>query len=168
VFRDVGGGVSVNARVNPTGGTRLIGQVAFGSGLGRYLGGLAPDVAFRSDGSVSSIPASSWVGGIEQILSPHISAGGYYSGVRIDDAYFVDLDGRDIGFGFPGASNAVNRTIEQVTGTISYLAVRTGNRGSAQMNFQTSWLRRQPWSTSEGPASASAFLFFAQLRYNLP
>ncbi len=168
VFRDVGGGVSVNARVNPTGGTRLIGQVAFGSGLGRYLGGLAPDVAFRSDGSVSSIPASSWVGGIEQILSPHISAGGYYSGVHIDDAYFADLDGRDIGFGFPGASNAVNRTIDQVTGTISYLAVRTGNRGSAQMNFQTSWLRRQPWSTSEGPASASAFLFFAQLRYNLP
>jgi hypothetical protein len=127
-FREVGGGVSVNARVNPTGSTRLIGQVAFGSGLGRYLGGLAPDVAFRSDGSVTSIPASSWVGGIEQMLSSRTSVGGYYSGVRADGTYFADLNGRNIGFGFPGSSNAANRMIEQVTG--SAITCRNTTRGA--------------------------------------
>jgi len=51
---------------------------------------------------------------------------------------------------------------------VSYQIVRTENRGSAQMNVQTSWLRREPWSAGGGPDSARAFLFFAQLRYNLP
>jgi hypothetical protein len=168
VVRDVGGGVGVNASVSPARGTRLIGQIAFGSGLGRYLGGLAPDVAFRGDGSISSIPTTSFVGGLEQAVSSRVFAAGYYSGVWLDDTHFVDADGDAIGFGFPGSANASNRTITEVTGTVSYLAVRTDNRGSAQVNFQTSWLRRQPWPAGGGPASASAFLFFAQVRYNLP
>ena len=56
VERASGGGFSVNARVNPWRSTRIIGQAAYGPGLGRYLGGLAPDVAFRSDGSDPAHP----------------------------------------------------------------------------------------------------------------
>jgi len=167
-FHEVGGGISVNARVNPTRGTRVIGQLASGAGLGRYVGGLAPDVAFRSDGSIAAVPTMSWVTGVEQTVSSHVSVGGYYSGVRIDDTWFTDTDGRGIGFGFPGASNASNRDIREITGTLSFLAVRTENRGSAQVNAQASWLRREPWWQGDGPPSASAFLFFAQVRYNLP
>ena len=54
-FRQLGGGASLNARVSLSGATALIGQGAVGSGLGRYVGGLVPDVAFRSDGSISPI-----------------------------------------------------------------------------------------------------------------
>ena len=168
MYRAVGGGGSVNASITPNSGTRLIGQFASGSGLGRYLGGLAPDVAFDSNGDISPIPASSWVAGLEQVVSPRISIAGYYSGIRTEDTWVTESDGRNIGFGFPGASNAANKTIDEITATVSYLAVRTDNRGSAQVNFQTSWLQREPWQQGSGPASARAFLFFAQVRYNLP
>ena len=164
----VGGGVSANARWNPASRTRLIGQFAHGPGLGRYVGGLAPDVAFRSDGSIAPIPTTSWVAGIEQVVSARFSGAAYYSGLQIDATTFVDANGQAIGFGHEGASNAVNREIQEVTGTVSYLAVRTENRGSVQVNFQTSWLRREPWWQGGGPDVARAFLFFAQVRYNLP
>ena len=50
-FKAAAGGVSFNVRVNPTRTTKIFGQGAVGSGLGRYIGGLVPDAAFRSDGS---------------------------------------------------------------------------------------------------------------------
>ena len=168
MFRAVGGGASVNATITPQSGTRVIGQFASGSGLGRYLGGLAPDAAFDTTGDINPIPATAWVAGVEQVVSPRISMAGYYSGVRTDETWVAETDLRNIGFGFPGASNAANKTIDEITATVSYLAVRTDNRGSAQVNFQTSWLQREPWQQGSGPASAGAFLFFAQVRYNLP
>ena len=64
----------------------------------------------------------------------------------------MDTDGESIGFGYPDSSNAVNRRIREVTGTVSYLAVQTQNRGSAQVAVQASWLRREPWSAGSGPA----------------
>ncbi|BCS31211.2 hypothetical protein TBR22_A04110 [Luteitalea sp. TBR-22] len=168
VQRASGGGLSVNGRVNPTASTRIIAQAAYGPGLGRYVGGMAPDVAFRSDGSIRPIPVTSWVGGIEQTVSPRISLAGYYSGMQIDDTHFVDADGSPIGFGYPGSSNDVNRRVRELTGTLWYLAVRTENRGSAQVGVQTSWLQREPWFVGSGPASADALLVFVQVRYNLP
>ena len=68
-FKATGGGVSLNVRVNPTKTTKIFGQGAFGSGLGRYIGGLVPDAAFRSDGSISLIDTTSWVAGVEQSLT---------------------------------------------------------------------------------------------------
>jgi hypothetical protein len=167
-FKDTGGGVSVNGRVNPARGTRMLGQFASGSGLGRYAGALAPDTAFREDGSIAPVRTRSWVLGVEQAISPRLAAAGYYSGVNVEDTYFTDADGRFIGYGFPGSSNAANRRIDEATATVSYQVVRTDNRGSAQLNIQTSWLRREPWSAGTGPNAARAFLFFAQVRYNLP
>jgi hypothetical protein len=167
-FREVGGGAGVNAAVSPTRTTRLILQTAFGSGLGRYVGGLVPDLAFRRDGSISLIGTSSWVGGIEQRISSRASVAGYYSGVDTDDTFELDTDGRYIGFGFPGAPRSNNRTIKEWTTTFSYLPARTENRGSVQFALQASWLERTPWSPGNGPDSANAFMFFAQLRYNLP
>ncbi|AMY08959.1 hypothetical protein LuPra_02165 [Luteitalea pratensis] len=168
VERASGGGASVNARVNATASTHLIAQAAYGAGLGRYVGGLVPDVAFRADGSIRAIPVASWVAGIEQVVSRRASVGGYYSGLRTDDTHFLDVEGAPVGFGYPGSSDAVNRSITEITGTVSFLAVRTENRGSAQVGVQTSWLRREPWSVGNGPGSANAFLFFVQMRYNLP
>ena len=167
-FKETGGGLSVNGRVNPARGTRVIGQFASGAGLGRYVGGLAPDVAFRQDGLIAPVRSTSWVLGIEQGLSPRVSAAGYYSGLGIEDTFFADLEGGLIGYGFPGSSNAANRRIREATATMSYQVVRTDNRGSAQVNVQASWLRREPWSAGTGPDDARGFLFFAQVRYNLP
>ena len=164
-----GGGVNVNARVSATAKTRIIGQIAFGSGMGRYIGGLVPDAAFNSDGSIRLIDTTSWVAAVEQTLTPRISLAGYYSGVEAGDKYSTDSDGRFIGFGFPGSSTTNNRNIHEFTLTGSYQIVRTPDRGSAQFNTQLSWLRREPWSTPpSGLTSAKSFMFLAQVRYNLP
>ena len=168
-FKAVGGGVSLNLRVNPTRTTKVLGQGAVGSGLGRYIGGLVPDAAFRSDGSISLIGTTSWVAGVEQAMTERVSVAGYFSGVNTDGNYFTDHDGSAIGFGFPGSSNRNNRTIQEVTATGAYQIVRTPDRGSAQFNAQVSWLKREPFSTPlSGLSSARAFMFLAQVRYNLP
>src|SRR6185503_6676260 len=122
-FKQTGGGLSINGRANPARGTRVIGQFATGSGLGRYVGGLAPDVAFRANGSIAPVRTRSWVLAVEQTISRRISAAGYYSGIHVNDTYFVDADGGYIGYGFPGSSNAVNRRIGEATATVSYQIV---------------------------------------------
>jgi hypothetical protein len=167
VFKDLGGGASVNARINAK-NSRLIGQFAFGAGLGRYIGGLVPDVTFTADSSIRPLGTMSWIAGIEQQVSSVVSLAGYYSGVNTDEGAHTDADGRYIGYGYPGSSNANNKRIEELTFTTSLLAFRTTDRGSAQINAQLSWLEREPWSHTTGPPSASMFAFFAQVRYNLP
>jgi hypothetical protein len=168
-FKATGGGANVNIRVNATPSTRILGQVAVGSGLGRYIGGLVPDAVFRSDGSISLIDTTSWVGAVEQTMTPRVSVAGYYSGVTAGDNYFTDRDGGFIGFGFPGSSTSNNRSIREFTLTGAYQIVRTPDRGSAQFNTQVSWLTREPWSTpASGLSSARSFMFLAQVRYNLP
>jgi hypothetical protein len=131
--------------------------------------GLVPDAAFNSDGSITLIDTTSWVGGVEQTLTPRVSVAGYYSGVKAGDNYFTDRDGGFIGFGFPGSSTSNNRNIRELTLTGAYQIVRTPDRGSAQFNTQVSWLTREPWSTpASGLSSARSFMFLAQVRYNLP
>ena len=108
VFKDLGGGASVNGRVNAK-NSRLIGQFAFGAGLGRYIGGLVPDVTFTADSSIQPLGTMSWVAGIEQQLSSVVSLAGYYSGVNTDEGAHTDADGRYIGYGYPGSSTRTTR-----------------------------------------------------------
>jgi hypothetical protein len=163
-----GGGVSVNTRINARPTTHVLGQFADGAGLGRYIGGLVPDVSFGPDGSIDPIHTYSWVAGLEQRLSTNTTLGLYDSGVHADAKYAIDTTGHYIGFGFPGAPNAANRVIHEVTGVYAWQPWKIENRGSMQWTTQLSWLSRTPWSAGAGPASADAVLFFTQLRYNLP
>ena len=168
-FKATGGGGSVNIRINATPNTKILGEAAAGSGMGRYIGGLVPDAAFRTDGSISLIDTTSWVGGVEQSLTPRASIAGYFSGVKAGDTYYTDRDGSFIGFGFPGSSISNNRSIREFTLTGAYQIVRTPDRGSAQFNTQFAWLTREPWSIPASRlSSARSFMFLAQVRYNLP
>ena len=167
-FKATGGGANINAAITAA-KTKIIGQGAFGSGLGRYVGGLVPDAVFSSDGSISLVDTTSWVAGVEQPITDRVSIAGYYSGVNADANYSTDRDGRFIGFGFPGSANTNNHTIREVTATGAYQIVKTPDRGSAQFNVQLSWLKREPLSTPQnGMTSARSFMFFTQVRYNLP
>jgi hypothetical protein len=167
-LKQAGGGANVNARLALPASTALIAQGAFGSGLGRYIGGLLPDVAFERDGSISTIPARSWVTGLEHRLSAQSAFGAYYSGVSSGSQYSLDDDGRYIGFGFPGAPPSNNHWIREFTGTFSRVVTKTASRGSVQLGLQTSWLQREAYSQVEGSSSTDSIIFFAQLRYNLP
>src|SRR5262245_39047127 len=79
-LRKNGYGASANLRVNPFDSTKVILQGFYGSGFGRYIGGLVPDVVFRRDSSISPLRTWSWVGGVEQKVSKW-TFGGYYSGL---------------------------------------------------------------------------------------
>ena len=167
-FKDVGGGASINARYNLTAGTKLLMQTGFGSGFGRYIGGLVPDATFRRDGSIRSIGTTSWVGGVEQKISPTLSLAGYYSGLDTDASFDLDTDGSYIGFGFPARRTRTTARFRKSRRLASYQFVQSPDRGSGQFSLQASWLKRDPSSQGNGLPSAKAFLFFAQVRYNLP
>ena len=60
----------MNARFNATASTKaLCCRPVTAPASGATSGGLVPDVAFRSDGSISPIKTTSWVGGVEQKVS---------------------------------------------------------------------------------------------------
>lgn len=163
-----GGGVNVNGRVNAGAGTRIIGQVSYGAGMGRYIGGLVPDVSISADGNIHPIRTTSWVTGVEQTITPKLSVSGYYSGVRTFNSYSQDTDGSFIGFGFPGSARSHNRLIHEITGVVAVQPWSLPEAGSFQWNSQIAWLERSPWSEPAGAHSASAFMFLTQIRYNLP
>ena len=166
-FRKTGFGAGVNLRFNLAESNKFIVQGSFGSGFGRYIGGLVPDVVFRSDSSISPIRTWSWVGGIEQEVSKW-TFGGYYSGVYIHRNVALDTDRSFIGYGFPNSSNSNNRLIHEATVTATVKIWGTEERGSIQLSLQGSGLQRKPWAPEGGLDSAKAGLFFAQIRYNLP
>ena len=168
-FRSAGGGISINTRLNPAAATKLMLQWAYGPGLGRYLGGMVPDVTVRANGEIDPIDAGSWMTGIEQKVSRSLTLSGYYSGVSAEETFSLAEDAESyVGYGYPGSSNSNNKRIQEVTGVFAWEAWKLADRGSMQLNIQTSWLTREPWSRGNGPGSADAFLFFAQVRYNLP
>ncbi len=167
-FMHAGGGVSVNARAKANDAMTLIGQLSYGSGMGRYLGGLAPDVSISADGAIHPIPTTSWAAGFEYTISPPLSLAVYDSGVRIDSSYSADAGGTFIGFGYPGSPNTNNRSIDEVTGVVGWQPWKIPGRGSMQWNTQLSWLRRTPWSIGTAPSSAQAVMVLTQIRYNLP
>ena len=166
--KQVGGGVSVNGRVALAANAIVFGQLADGAGLGRYIGGLVPDVSISADGRIHPIRTYSWVAGVEGRLSTQASIAFYDSGVHADASYSTDIDGKYIGFGYPGAANADNKNIHEVTAVFAWQPWKIERRGSMQWTTQVSWLTRRPWSAGGGPSSADAALVFTQLRYNLP
>jgi hypothetical protein len=167
-FAATAAGASVNGSVLATRNTKVLGQFAFGPGLGRYIGGMVPDATFSADSSIHPLQTTSWVLGVEQKVNATVSMAGYYSGVDTSDSFARDTDGSFIGFGFPGSLNSNNKSIQELTLTASLLSFRSPNRGSAQVNVQYSWLERKPFDAGRGPASAAMHMFFAQVRYNLP
>jgi hypothetical protein len=166
--KEVGGGITVNSRFAPAPGSALLGQIAIGDGIGRYIGGLVPDVSVSADGAIHPIRTTSWVAGYEQRIGTHASLALYDSGVTAGATYSTDTDGTFIGFGYPGSSNVANRRVHEVTGVFGWRAWSIEGRGSLLWTTQVSWLQRTPWSIDSGPSSADAVLFFTQFRYNLP
>jgi hypothetical protein len=75
---------------------------------------------------------------------------------------------------FPGSPDLANRQIEEATLVAAWRIAKTENRGSVQYSTQFSWLSRKPYDSVTALIghgqyySATAYLVFSQLRYNLP
>jgi hypothetical protein len=164
-----GWGVSANFNVEVKKGVRWVLDGFASDGAGRYIGGLAPDVTVRADGSISPIHSYSWVSGFE--LAPNKATGlyFYYSGLYAQKNAALNSDGTCcVGFGFPGASNAAGRLIEEATGGYSRVLWKYENLGSVQWGLQYAHVWVYPWAAGNGPNSANTNMVFSQLRYNLP
>ena len=164
-----GWGVSANFNLEVKKGVRWVLDGFASDGAGRYIGGLAPDVTVRADGGISPIHSYSWVSGFE--LAPNKATGlyFYYSGLYAQKNATLNSDGTCcVGFGFPGASNAAGRLIEEATGGYSRVLWKYENLGSVQWGLQYAHVWVYPWAAGNGPNSANANMVFSQLRYNLP
>jgi hypothetical protein len=164
----VGGGGNLDFSFEIVKGLRLVLDGYASSGGGRYIGGLVPDVIVRADGTISPITSYSWVSGFEIAPSKATGLYAYFSGLYGLRNTAVDLTGSFIGWGYPGASNAADRVVEQATGGYSRVLWKHENLGSVQFGIQYAYVWLQPWASGTGPTRANANMVFTQVRYNLP
>lgn len=177
-----GGGVSLNANLEVFNGFHLIGDSFYGDGVGRYIGGLGPDVIVKPDGSLSGVHAGSGVAGFEWQMKPNFLVDGYYSGAYFQRNYGLlastatptpTCDGVSgftcVGFGFPGSANTNNRAYQE--GTIGFIPTlwSNPNYGKLQLINNYSYVERTPWSVPTGaPKNAHVVLVYVGLRYFIP
>jgi len=164
----VGGGGNANFTFEIVDGLRLVLDGFASSGGGRYIGGLVPDVIVRANGEISPIKSYSWVSGFE--IAPNKATGlyAYFSGAYGQRNTAIDTDGSHIGWGFPGASNAADRVVEEATGGYSRVLWSHEYLGSVHFGIQYAYLWLQPWASGTGPTQGSANMVLTQVRYNLP
>lgn len=163
-----GAGGSLNATFDVATGYRLVLNAFAGSGAGRYIGGLIPDVIVRANGDISPIKAYAWVSGLEIAPSTRTGLYVYYSGLYGQKNVAVDADGNFIGWGYPGASNAAERTIQEITPGFSHTFWKQENLGSVQLGVQYAYVVLHPWVAGTGPSAAHTHMVLGQVRYNLP
>ena len=163
-----GGGVNADAIFEVAKGVRLLVSAFASDGGGRYIGGLVPDVIVRANGTISPIKAYSWVSGFE--IAPDKQTGFYiyYSGLYGEKNVAIDTTGNYIGWGYPGASNAADRYIQEFTTGYSRTFWKHENLGSVQLGLQYVYLFLHPWVVGTGPNAAHSNMIFGQVRYNLP
>jgi hypothetical protein len=159
----------VNANLQLAKRFTLIANTFFGSGNGRYVFGLAPDVIVRADGTISPVHTYSTVDGFEAQVSRNTLLYGYYGAVDTAKNVAIDSNGKLIGYGFTGSSNGDNRTIQE--GTIGLVPTiwKSEGYGSLSMILQYSYLTRAPWYMAIGaPSNAHTNMYWVDLRYTLP
>lgn len=163
-----GAGGNINATFEVATGFRLVVNAFAGSGVGRYIGGLVPDVIVRANGDISRIKSYSWVSGFE--IAPNKLTGlyVYYSGVYGQRNMALDTDGNFIGWGYPRASNAADRYIQEFSSGFSRTFWRHEDLGSVQLGIQHAYLFMRPWVAGTGQSAAHSHMVFGQVRYNLP
>ncbi len=163
-----GGGLSLNGNVVVAPGLRLLASSFWGDGGGRYLFGMAPDLVIRNNGQVSPVRASGGIAGLEYQVNPGYLFYSYYGGVYIHPNF--DLTGATpVGYGYPGSSGAINRSIQEFTAGVVHTFWKSANYGVLQLITQAAYLTRSPYGVAAGaPKNAHAGMGYVDLRYTLP
>jgi hypothetical protein len=160
----------VNMNANLASKFRLFVNTYFGDGGGRYIGGVAPDLIVRADGSLSPIHSYSTTDGFEYQAAKKLLLYSYYSGVAIRKDTALDANGKTlIGYGFTGSGLTNNKTVQEFTFGIAPTFYKNPAYGALGMNLQYSYVMRDPWYVpAAGPKDAHLNLFYINLRYTLP
>jgi hypothetical protein len=190
-----GGGFTANFNLEVVKNLHLIANTFYGDGTGRYIYGLAPNfvIDYNSSGVYhpSLVHSESGVAGFEYQVNKQTMFYGYYGGVYIGRDYgincyvqpippmsppgttaacnFTTVTGSPqyIGYGYPGASNSQNRSIQEPTFGVIETFWKNPHYGSLQLITQYSYLTRDPWIVA-GPKNAHLSMGYVDLRYVLP
>ena len=173
-FTSTGGGggfANLNFELFP--GFRLLTNNYWSDGGGRYIFGLAPDLAANSNGSLSLLHSGSTVSGFEANWKNTLFYG-YYGGVLIGRDTVIDTTGKTpalVGYGYIGSSSGDNRIIQEATFGFNQTLWKDAKYGALNFMGQYSYLTRSPWyfNAAAGAASDAALhMVFLDLRYTLP
>ncbi len=167
-----GGGGFVNANLELVKGFRLITNMYYSDGGGRYIYGEAPDLIAHANGSISLVHSSSTVDGFE-FTHKKTQLYGYYGGAYIAKNTALDANGTSlIGWGMESGSNATNaqnRAIQEATFGFNQTIWKNPKYGALNFMGQYSYLLRDPWYEKAGvDPNANVNMLFFNLRYSLP
>jgi hypothetical protein len=175
-----GGGGGANANFEVIKNFHLIANSFYGDGVGRYIGGLGPDVIVKPNGSLSAVHAGSAIGGIEWQTTPKLLVDGYYSGAYFWRNYDLTTAALGspcsvgpgtycVGFGYPGSANTNNRDYQEASVGFIPTIWSSPNFGKLQFVSQFSYVVRTPWYVAaNNPKNAHAFISYVNLRYIFP
>jgi hypothetical protein len=167
-YSATGGGGFLNFEVEPIKGFRLLTHNFWSDGGGRYIFGQAPDLIAHADGSISLIHASSTVSGFEYTFKKTMIYA-YYGGILVGRNVAIDTNGKPVGYGYTGAPNTQNRTIQEPTFGFNQTIWKDPKWGAVNFMGQYSYLTRIPWYIATGqPKNAIDNMVFFNLRYTLP
>ena len=175
-----GGGGGINGNFEVVKNFHVIGNSFYGDGVGRYIGGLGPDVIVKPNGSLSAVHAGSAIGGFEWQTTPRFLVDGYYSGAYFWRNYRVTTSTLGspcsvgtgtfcVGFGYPGSANTNNKDYQEASVGFIPTIFSSPNFGKLQVVTQFSYVVRAPWYVAPGsPKDAHAFISYVNLRYLIP
>lgn len=167
----IGGGVLVGANAEIFKGFRLITTNSWGDGIGRYVFGQAPDLIIRSNGSISPMHVGGTVDGLEARVKNTLFYA-YYGGIYIDKNVAIDANGTSlIGYGYTGAANSQNRSIQELTFGFNQTIWASPRYGAINYMGQYEYILREPWyasATQAGGMQTHDNTIYFDLRYTLP
>ncbi|MGA8593715.1 MAG: hypothetical protein WB676_03135 [Bryobacteraceae bacterium] len=168
-FTATGGGGSVNGNFEIFKNFHLIANTFFSDGGGRYIFGMAPDLALKPNGDLSLLHSWSTVDGFEANVSKNMLLYSYYGGAYIGKDAFLDTNGKYVGYGYPGSSNSQNRDVQEYTIGLIPTFFKNPHYGALQLITQYSYLWRVPWYLAANtPKNAKTNMVWIDLRYTLP
>ena len=174
-FSATGVGGFLNANAEIVHGLRIVTANLYGTGVGRYIFGQAPDIALKPDGHPVTIDAFSTVSGLEVTVAKTLLYG-YYGGIYIGKQEIAAMDGTPctdamtcVGYGYAGSPTGQNKWIHEGTLGFTQTFWKDPKWGALQLMGQYSYLRRDPYFTAPGtPDHAHINMVFFNMRYALP
>lgn len=163
-----GGAGAVNGNVEVVKNFRLISNNYWSDGGGRYLFGEVPDLIMRGNGTISLIHAGGFNEGFEATAGKFLIYG-YYAAAYARRNTAIDTNGSFVGYGYPGAPNSQNKTIQEITGGYNQTLWRDAKYGALNIITQYAWFVRNPWYIApNSPKAAHLTTVWVDVRYTLP
>ncbi|MGO9275817.1 MAG: hypothetical protein ACLQOO_37175 [Terriglobia bacterium] len=173
-----GGGASINFNLEVAKNFHAILDTFYSDGGGRYIYGLGPQFVIDKNSlgvyQPSMVHSGSGIAGFEYQATKQTMFYGYYGGAYYKRDYGIDSISSSgaitwDGFGYPGAANSQNKSLQEGTFGVIQTFWKSPRFGALQLITQYSYLDRNPWVVaSKAPKDAHLSMGYVDLRYVLP